>query len=177
MFFSNSVYAVVPIISGLVVIYVDPHLTPISACQIHECCKNNDKDPGGSATIEAARLIHYGKKYTDFLAQIKSGIEIFPNAVERHVPSDGTMNIHTDAIRIAESKIEMLSKFIGDFKRAERFYNEAIVDSDGWTHGHVDYLVFTHFEKNMHRDNYFFEDAFIEVMQNFMKHFQEQDVA
>ena len=177
MFFSNSVYAVVPSISGLVLIYVDPHLPPISACQIHECCKNNDKDPGGSATIEAARLIHYGKKYTDFLDKIKSGIELFPNAVERHVPSDGVMNMHSDAIRIAESKIEILSKFIRDFKEAERFYNEAIVDSDAWTHGHVDYLVFKHFEKNRHRDNYLFEDAFIEVMQNFMKHFQDQDVA
>jgi len=177
MFFSNSAYAVVPDISGLMLIYVDPHLPPISAAQIHECCKNNGKDPGGSATIEAARLIHYGKKYTDFLDQIKSGIELFPNAVERHVTSDGVMNIDVDAIMIAEEKIEVLSKFIRDFKKAERFYKETIVDSDAWTHEYIDARIFEHFEINKHRNNYLFEDAFIEVMQKYMSHFQHDDVA
>lgn len=169
MFFSDRVYATVPTISGLTQIYIDPHLPKITECQINAWCKMNDKYPGGVHVIEAARFLHYNDDYNDLLSRIRSSIKLFPNCVERHVTSDGGMNIDFDAIVIVEIKIDILSPFIQNFKIAEAYYNDVLVDPDCGTHENVDTRIFDHFEENKHKDNYLFVDAFVDVVMSYKR--------
>ena len=164
MFATSSAYCVVPGPEGLMSIYIDPHLGPISSLDVLKYCKKHDIYPSGSAIIKAIRLIHYGDKYLNFLSQIRTAIKIFPDSVRSYELLDEDENVDADTIMLAESKIEILSTFIADFKSAEAYYNAVLVDRQNWSHSHIDFAVFHHFDENKHIKGYLIEDAFIEVV-------------
>lgn len=169
MFISKSAFSVVPGLGGFTSIYVDPHLPEVSPSQIFEYCKSQNINAGGCSIIEAIRYAHYGEEYKEFLSKIKSMIDISPDFIPRHYTPDGVNNMHVDAVIFAESKIEKISDFIADFKAAEAYYHNVIVDEYYWNHDHVDSCVFEHYEKNKQKKNYLIEDAFIEVIKSYMK--------